>query len=99
MDMKQCIQEWKEFDEARPSLPGEHWMVAGAGAALLLLALKSNGRLTSTLQAMVGGALLFRSASGRDGLRKVWCDPRSAQERANEQALDDYVEQVELGRS
>lgn len=57
----------RAFDEVRPSFVGEHAMVCGAGAALLVLA--RTGR-PFELRLLVGAlaiALLARSASGRDG--------------------------------
>ncbi|MES2186315.1 MAG: hypothetical protein V4505_17320 [Pseudomonadota bacterium] len=62
------LKEWAAFDAARPSLPGEHLLVAGAGLLLLASALRGGCRTTSTLQALAGGALLLRAASGRDGV-------------------------------
>jgi len=68
MPFKDACNEWKRFDENRTSLPGEHWLTAAAGAGLLVAATRSNCRVTSAVQALVGGALLFRAATGRDGL-------------------------------
>jgi hypothetical protein len=71
MDFKDACGEWKRFDANRPSLPGEHWLTAAAGAGLLVAATRSNCPVTAALQALAGGALLFRAASGRDGLRSL----------------------------
>ena len=71
MPFKDAYEEWKQFDENRPSLPGEHWLTAAAGAGLLVAATRTNCRVTAGLQALVGGALLLRAATGRDGLRSL----------------------------
>lgn len=61
----------KQFDQGRKSFPGEHLGTASLGLTLL----RSAGRrrsLFGRLATMVaGGALLYRAASGRDGLRKL----------------------------
>ena len=61
----------KQFDERRPGFPGEHWLVLGAGAALLLASRRSRSPLRRTMGSALGSALLYRSASGRDGLTKL----------------------------
>lgn len=57
------IQRLRRIDEQRRSFPGEHWLVAAAGMWFL-----KRGGLASKA---IGGALLYRAASGRDGLRQV----------------------------
>jgi hypothetical protein len=55
----------RDFDEARPSLPGEHWTAFGLGLYLLLRRRRTSaGRLASTL---AGATLVARALSGRDG--------------------------------
>ena len=65
------LKELKDFDERRPSFPGEHWLVLGAGLALLLAAGRSRSLLKRTAGSALGSALLYRAASGRDGLAQV----------------------------
>ncbi|MFN3571508.1 MAG: hypothetical protein ACK4VX_14595 [Polaromonas sp.] len=65
------LQQLKDWDERRPSFPGEHWLVLGAGVAVLLAARRSPSPLVRALGSAAGGALLVRAASGRDGLAKV----------------------------
>jgi hypothetical protein len=53
------------FDEARPSLPGEHWTAFGLGLYLLLRRRRTSaGRLASIV---AGAMLVARALSGRDG--------------------------------
>ena len=55
------IDRLRRADEQRPSFPGEHWLVATAGMWLL--------RRKGLLSKAAGAAMLYRAASGRDGLR------------------------------
>jgi uncharacterized membrane protein len=66
-----ALQQLKDWDERRPSFPGEHWLVLAAGVAVLLAARRSPSPLVRALGSAAGGALLARAASGRDGLAKV----------------------------
>ena len=61
----------KAFDETRPSFPGEHLLALGAGLALLIASRRSRSLLKRTVGSALGSALLYRAASGRDGLAKV----------------------------
>ena len=65
------FKQLQEFDERRPSFAGEHWLVFGAGIALLLASRRSRSFLKRTAGSTLGSALLYRAASGRDGLAKV----------------------------
>ncbi|KQM79947.1 hypothetical protein [Xylophilus sp. Leaf220] len=76
MGIREAIEDWQQFDRVRPGLPGEHLAVAGIGTALVVAALRTDCKMTSVLQAMAGGALLFRAASGRDGISKLFRDHR-----------------------
>lgn len=67
MQVPDVLRQIKEFDDRRPSLPGEHWLALGAGVALLLW-----GAQRHSLAATAAGlGLVVRAASGRDGLRSV----------------------------
>jgi hypothetical protein len=57
------IDRLRQVDEQRPSFPGEHWLVATAGIWLL--------RRKGLLGKAAGAAMLYRAASGRDGLRRL----------------------------
>jgi len=49
----------KDFDRQRPAVPGEHFIKLGLGALML------RGGLVSKL---IGGALIYRAFTGKDGL-------------------------------
>lgn len=61
-------------DDARASLPYEHAATLAAGVLLAACALRVPHRSWAVAQAALAGALLFRAASGRDGLRR-WAGP------------------------
>ena len=90
----------RDFDEARPSLPGEHWAAFGLGLYLLLRGRASTaGRLAS----MVAGTMLIaRALTGRDGAIAVW---RRAERRDDTGELLDvampwpYDERVSIVRT
>ena len=65
------FRQLKEYDERRPGIPGEHWLVLGAGVALLLASRRSPLFLMRTAGSVLGSALLVRAASGHEGLSKV----------------------------
>ena len=59
------IERVREWDDRRPSLPGEHWITAAIGIYLLLRRGRSTaGRLVS---AGAGALLVMRALTGRDG--------------------------------
>lgn len=61
----------KVGDKLRPSVPGEHWLTMAAGLAVLLASQRSASPVTRAAGSALGGALLYRAASGRDGLVKL----------------------------
>lgn len=65
------IQRLKAADRAREGIPGEHWLVLGAGIAAWAITRKSPSFLMRTLGLVAGSALVGRAASGRDGLSKL----------------------------
>lgn len=65
------LKQVKEYDERRPGFKGEHWLVLGAGVAALLASRRSPSPLRRTVGSALGSALLYRAASGREGLSKV----------------------------
>ncbi len=65
------LQQIKEFDEARDSFPGEHWLVLAAGIGVWWASRNHRSFVVRTLGLMAGTALVGRAASGRDGLSKV----------------------------
>jgi hypothetical protein len=63
------IQQLKAADQAREGIPGEHWLVLGAGIAAWAITRKSPSFLVRTLGLVA--ALVGRAACGRAGLSKV----------------------------
>ncbi len=61
----------RTWDEARPSFPGEHWIVLGAGLLLMMAAGRSRSLLKRTAGRALATALIGRAASGRDGVTGV----------------------------
>ena len=71
-----------ECDDRRASMPHEHLATLAAGAGLLFCALMVPRRSTAVVHAALGGALLLRAASGRDGLRR-WSGAEGARPPAD----------------
>ena len=60
------LAQLKRLDDERPGFPGEHWLALAAGLWLLT---RSGGSMLGRLATLAGGAaLVYRAASGRDGL-------------------------------
>ncbi|CAN7757508.1 hypothetical protein LJR039_006984 [Pseudorhodoferax sp. LjRoot39] len=68
--LKQQVRDIIDYDDARESAPQEHAATLLGAGAFALCALRAQSRLGAVLHAMLAGALLFRAASGRDGLRR-----------------------------
>ena len=68
---KRPLEQIKQYDERRPGFAGEHWLALGAGLVLLMKARRSASPLRRTLGSTLGSALLYRAASGREGLARV----------------------------
>ena len=68
MKISDKLQDLQQWDKSRAGFPGEHWLALGAG----LLVMRSAGRSRSFLGRMlgrtIGGALMARAATGRDGV-------------------------------
>jgi len=73
-DATQSPREWLRraiaCDDQRASMPHEHVATLAAGVGLLFCALAVPRRTAAVVHAALGGALLMRAASGRDGLRR-----------------------------
>lgn len=67
---KECLKQCIEYDDARASAPGEHLMTAATGIALVFSALGTRYKAVAVLKGVAAGALLWRAAAGRDGVRK-----------------------------
>ena len=86
------LDRWKRFDDARPSLPAEHWLTFGA--ALWLLTRPSDSPFGRALSIAAGLALAYRAARGRDGLAGWWARTpwgRSDTRRRTARDLDTFV--------
>lgn len=60
-----------EFDAARPGLPGEHLVVLGLGAWLMLRGMRGTTPLRRMLWTLAGTTLVGRAASGTGGIARV----------------------------
>jgi uncharacterized membrane protein len=69
--LQRALQSYQAWDDSRDSFPSEHWLVLAAGLALLLAASRSSSPVRRIAQAALGGALLCRAASGRDGVARL----------------------------
>ena len=65
------LKKIKQYDDARPGFPGEHWIVLGAGVGLWLATRRHRSVIVQTLGALGAAALAARAASGREGLSKA----------------------------
>ena len=64
-DAPSLIDRIVDFDQRRPSLPGEHWLTFALGLVVLSRPCRTTaGRLVALL---AGLGLLARSVTGRDG--------------------------------
>ena len=85
------LDRLKRFDDARASLPAEHWLTFGA--AIWLLTRPSPSPLARMLSVAAGLAVVFGAASGRDGLARLW--NRKASNRAGRRASGRYIDSIE----
>ena len=60
-----------DYDKGRPGFAGEHWLVLGAGIAVLLASRRSRSLLWRTAGSTLGSSLLYRAASGREGIARL----------------------------
>ena len=63
------VDRLRRFDDRRSSLPGEHWVTLAAG--LWLLSRHGSATAGRFLAMAMGVALIYRAASGRDGLVRL----------------------------
>ncbi len=68
---QQQLQSARNWEQKRKSFPAEHWIVLGAGVAVMLASRRSASPVVRALGAAAGGALVARAASGRDGVAKL----------------------------
>ncbi|WP_225856586.1 hypothetical protein [Achromobacter xylosoxidans] len=65
------LRRLSEFDAARPDLPGEHLVVLGLGAWLMLRGMRGTTPLRRMLWTLAGTTLVGRAASGTGGIARV----------------------------
>ncbi|AVJ31030.1 hypothetical protein CLM73_14330 [Achromobacter spanius] len=65
------VAQIKDIDARRPDFPGEHLIVFGVGALLMLTGMRSRSVLRRTLITAAGTALIGRAASGTGGIARV----------------------------
>ena len=75
--LREQVREVIDYDDARPSAPHEHGVTLLAALGFALCAVRVPGRTAAVCHAMLSGALLYRAASGRDGVRQ-WAGARPA---------------------
>lgn len=71
MKSDSTLKQIKAYDDSRPGIPGEHWLVLGLGLGAWLLTRKHRSFAVRTAGMMAGTALVGRAASGRDGIARV----------------------------
>ena len=67
MKISDKLQDLQQWDKNRKGFPGEHWLALGAGLLVMNRAGRSRSFLGRMLGRTLGGALMARAATGRDG--------------------------------
>lgn len=75
------LDRLKRFDDQRPSFPGEHWLALGTG--LWLITRQQQSMLGRLVSIAAGAALVYRAASGRDGLARLISSRRLSRRSAS----------------
>lgn len=60
------IDRIRDFDNSRPSIPGEHWAALAGGIALWLGTRRHPSLAVRVLSSVAGTLLVVRALSGRD---------------------------------
>ena len=61
------LRALRRFDDRRPGLPGEHWAAFATGLAVMKAGRRRTGLVGRAAFWTLGGLLLARALSGRDG--------------------------------
>ena len=72
MKQPNSFQQLKNYDNARPGIPGEHWLTFGAGLAVWWLSRRHPSVGVRTVGMLASTVLVGRATSGRDGIAKVF---------------------------
>jgi len=59
------LEKIQRLDEARPNLPGEHWLTFAAGVALWIVTRRHPSIAMRLAASLAGTLLVARAASGR----------------------------------
>jgi hypothetical protein len=81
----QSLRALRAADQRRAGVPGEHWMTFGAALSALGVARSIRSPWLRTATLVVGGVLVLRAISGRDGALAV------ARRKARERGLIDQA--------
>lgn len=68
--MLNMLRTLRGYDRSRRGFPGEHLGTASLGLGLLRAAGRRKSFLGRVASVVAGGALLYRAASGRKGLKR-----------------------------
>ena len=71
MKQPNSLQQLKQFDDARPGIPGEHLLALGAGLGAWWLTRRHPSFIVRSIGIGVGTAMIGRAASGRDGISRI----------------------------
>ncbi len=91
--IKGTLRRAINLDDERASLPYEHGATVAAGLALAVCALLLARRPLPVVQAIAAGALLYRAASGRDGVRK-WAGARGSRPAFDQRPSASFLDDV-----
>lgn len=64
-------RQLRDIDARRPDFPGEHLIVFGLGAWLLMAGMRPGPFFTRIAMTTVGSALIGRAASGTGGIARL----------------------------
>ena len=72
--MKQLnsLQQLKQFDDARPGIPGEHLFALGVGLGAWWLTRRHPSFIVRSIGIGVATAIIGRAASGQDGISRIF---------------------------
>ena len=70
-DDPSLTRQLKDIDDRRPDFPGEHLIVFGLGALLIVAGMKVRTPFKRAMLTAAGTALMGRAASGTGGIAKL----------------------------
>lgn len=69
--LERGVERLAAYDRRRSGFTGEHWLVLGAGIVVFLASRRSRSPLWRAVGPTIGSSLLYRAASGREGLARL----------------------------